>query len=64
MQKNPQKLTKFFYTNNEISQRQTKNKITFTIATMTTKNNIPMNKLKQRRKRPVLRKLQNTEERN
>ena len=59
---NIQKLMAFFYTNNELSEKETKKKISFTIATR--KNKVPRNKFNQGGKRPVLRKLQNTEERN
>ena len=51
------------YTNNELSERETKTKIPLTIATKK-ENKILRNKFNQGGKRPVLGKLQNTEERN
>ena len=59
---NIQKLKAFLYTNNEISQRETRggNPIYY----RNKKNKIPREKLKQGGERPVLGKLQNTEERN
>ena len=52
----------FLHTNNELSERETKKKIPFNIATK--ENEVPRNKFNQGGKRPVLRKLQNIEERN
>ena len=46
----------FLYTNNELSERETKKTVVFTIAT-TTKNKVPRNKFNQGSKRPVLGKL-------
>ena len=45
------------FTNNELSERDTKKTIPFTIAT-TTKNKVPRNRFNQGGKRPVFRKLQ------
>ena len=50
------------YTNNELSERGTKKTIPFTIASKQTK--VPRNEFNQEGKRPVLRKLWNTEEQN
>ena len=52
----------FLYTDNELSERETKKKIPFNIATK--ENEVPRNKFNQGGQRPVLRKLQNIEERN
>ena len=58
---NIQKLKAFLYINNEISETEIrKNPICYS----NKKNKVPRNKPKQRSKRPVLRKLHNTEERN
>ena len=59
---NIQKSVAFLYTNNELSERETKKKLPFTIATTTT-TKVPRNKFHQGCERPVLGKLQNTEER-
>ena len=50
------------YTNNEIPEIEFRGEIPFAIAKR--KKNVPRNKPNQGGKRPVLRKLQNTEERN
>ena len=52
---NTQKYVSILYTSTELSERETKKTITFTIAT--TKNTVSRNKLNQGGKRPVLRKL-------
>ena len=49
----------FLYTNNEITETKTKKNIPFIIT-----KKVARNKLNQGGKRPVLRKLQNTEKRN
>ena len=59
---NFQILKAFLYTNNEISETEIRHKIPFDIATG--KNKVPRNKPNQGSKRPVLRKLHNSEERN
>ena len=59
---NIQKLKAFLNTNNETSETEIRKKIPFDIATR--KNKVPRNKPNQGGKRPVLRKLHNTEERN
>ena len=59
---NTQQSKAFLYTNNETSETEIRKKIPFDIATR--KNKIPRNKPNQGGKRPVLRKLHNTEERN
>ena len=58
---NIEKQKAFFYTNNEISETNRKK---YPICYSNKKNKLPMNKLNQRGKSPVLGKLQNTEERN
>ena len=45
----------FLYTDNELSERETKKKIPFNIATK--ENEVPRNKFNQGGKRPVLGKL-------
>ena len=57
---NIQKLKAYLYTYNEISEIETGGKIPYY---SNKKNKVPRNKLNQGG-RPVLRKLQNTEERN
>ena len=57
---NNQKLKAFLNNNNEISEREIRKKIPFDIAT----RKILRNKTIQQGKKPVLRKLHNTEERN
>ena len=52
---NIQKLKAFLYTNNEISETESRKKIPLTAETK--KNKVPRNKLNQGGKRPVLRKL-------
>ena len=52
--KSTQKSISFLYTNNELSEKETKKTIPFTIVT---KNNVPRNKFNQGGKRPLLRKL-------
>ena len=52
---NTQKLMAFLYTNNELSEREIKKTIPFTI--VTTEKKVPRNKFNQGGKRPVLRKL-------
>ena len=52
----------FLYTNNELSERKTKRKNP--IYHSNKKNKVPRNKFNQGYKRPVLSKVQNTEERN
>ena len=59
---NVQKLKAFLYSNNEISEREIKKKNP--ICYSNKKNKVPQNKPNQGWKRPVLRKLHNTEERN
>ena len=59
---NTQKSKAFLYNNNEISEREITKKFPFHIGTR--KKTVPSNKPKQGYKRPVLRKLHNTEERN
>ena len=59
---NVQKLKAFLYSNNEISEREIKKKNP--ICYSNKKNKVPRNKPNQGGKRPVLRKLHNTEERN
>ena len=59
---NIQKSKAFLYTDDEILETETREKMSFTIATRKTK--VPRNKLNQGGKIPVLRKLYNTEERN
>ena len=59
---NTQKSKAFLYTNNETAEIEIRKKITFDIATR--KNKVTRNKPNQGGKRPVLRKLHNTEERN
>ena len=59
---NSQKFMAFLCTNNELSQRETKETIIFTVAT--NKNKVLRNKFNQGGKRPILRKLWATEERN
>ena len=59
---NIQKLKAFLYTNNEISETETRKKNPIYYSTK--KNKVPRNKINQRGKRPVLGKLKNTEERN
>ena len=51
----------FLYTNSEISERETKKKIPFTIGAKN-KTKVPRNKFNQRCKRPVRGELQNAEE--
>ena len=58
---NIQKSLAFLYTNNEISERETKKTIPFTISTA---KKVIRNKFDQGDKRSVLRKLQDIEERN
>ena len=58
---NIQKLKAFLYTNNEISERETRKKNL--IYYNNEENKVPRNKPNQGGKRPVLRKLQSTEER-
>ena len=58
---NIQKSKAFLYTNNETSETEIRKKILFD---SNKKNKIPRNKPNQGGKRPVLRKLHNTEERN
>ena len=60
---NTQKSKAFFYTNNETSEREIRKKIPFDIARRKIKK-VPRNKPNQGGKRPVFRKLHNTEERN
>ena len=60
---NIQKSKAFLYTNNETSETEIRKKIPFDIAT-TKKNKVRRNKPNQGGKRPVLRKLHNTDERN
>ena len=52
----------FLYTNNELPKRKTKKTIPFTTAPK--QNKMSRNKFNQGGKRPVLRKLLGTEERN
>ena len=52
----------FLYTNNEISETETRKKNPTYYGNK--KNKVPKNKLKQGGKRPVLRQLWNAEERN
>ena len=59
---NIQKSKAFQYTNNEISETEIRKKIPFALATR--KNIVSWNKPNQGGKRPVLRKVYNTEERN
>ena len=59
---NTHKSKTFLYTSNETAETEIRKKIPFNIAT--TKNKVPRNKPNQGGKRPVLRKLHNTEERN
>ena len=59
---NTQKSKAFLYTKNETAETEIKKKIPFDIATR--KNKVPRNKLNKGGKRPVLRKLNNIEERN
>ena len=59
---NIQKSMAFLYTNNKLSERETKKKNPIYYSNK--KNKVPRNKLNQGGKRPVLRKLHNTEERN
>ena len=59
-----QKSKAVLYTHNELSERKTKKTIPFTIATTTKKVRYLGINLKQGGKRPVLGKLQDTEERN
>ena len=59
---NTQKSKAFLYTNNETAEREIRKKIPFDIATRKIK--YLRNKPNQGGKRPVLRKLHNTEERN
>ena len=54
---NIQKFVAFLYTNNELSQKQIKKAVPFTI---TTKNMVPRDKFNQGNKKPVLIKLKNT----
>ena len=56
-----QKSKAILYTDNEISETEIRKKLPFDIATTTTKK--PRNKPNQGGKRPILRKLHNTEER-
>ena len=58
---NTQKSKAFLYTNNETSEREIRKKIPFDIATRKIKK-VPRNKPNQGGKRPVFRKLYNTEE--
>ena len=57
---NIQKLKEFLYTNNEISETEIRKKNS--ICYSNKKNKVPRNKPNQGGKRPVLRKLHNTEE--
>ena len=59
---NIQKLKAFLYTNNEKPETEIRRKKP--ICYSNKKNKIPKNKPKQGGKRPVFRKLHNTEERN
>ena len=59
---NTQKSKASLYTQNEISETEIRGKIPFAIPTR--KNKVPRNKPNQGGKRPGLRKLHNTEERN
>ena len=59
---NIQKSKGFLYTNNKISETETREKNP--VHYSNEKNKVPRNKPNQRGKRPVLRKLHNTEERN
>ena len=54
---NIQKLIVLLYTNNELSERETKKAITFTIASKKLKYKIYRNKSNLRGKRPILGKL-------
>ena len=58
--KTKKKSVTFLYTNNELSERETRKTIPLTI--VTTKKEVPRNKFYQGGKRPVLRKLEDTEE--
>ena len=58
---NIQKSKAFLYTNNETSETEIRKNIPFDSKK---KNKVPRNKPNQGGKRPVLRKLHNTEERN
>ena len=58
---NTQKSKAFLYTNNEISETEIKKNL---ICYNNKKNKVPRNKSNQGGKRPGLRKLHNTEERN
>ena len=58
---NIQKSKAFLYTNNETSETEIREKIS---CSSNKKNKVPRNKPNQGGKRPVLRKLHNTEERN
>ena len=60
-QVNIQKSKAFLYTNNEISETETREKNPIYYSNK--KNKVPRNKPNQGGKRPVLRKLHNTEER-
>ena len=59
---NTEKSKAFQYTNDEISETEIRKKIPFALATR--KNIVSWNKPNQGGKRPVLRKLHNTEESN
>ena len=59
---NTQKSKAFLYTNNETAETKIRKKNL--ICYSNKKNKVPRNKPNQAGKRPVLRKLQNTEERN
>ena len=59
---NIQKLKAFLYTKNEISETEIRKKKPIYYSNK--KNKVPRNKPNQGGKRPVLRKLHNTEERN
>ena len=58
---NIQKLKAFFYTSNKISETEIRKNPAYD---SNKKNKVPRNKLNQRGKSPVLRKLHNTDERN
>ena len=59
---NTKKSKAFLYTYNETAETEIRKKLPFDIAKR--KNKVPRNKPNQGAKRPVLRKLHNTEERN
>ena len=58
---NTQKSKAFLYTNNETAETEIRKKVPFD---SNKKNKVPRNQPNQGGKRPVLRKLHNTEERN